>query len=106
MLVPDRLTAKVTVKRGGEASKTLQIHSLERTLMISDDRVEVTGSDPKSLTVTLANLVYFEEAELSQPSSNRLIRTMGYSIRADVDPAGTVAAGLPLSLALQTRNRH
>ena len=33
-------------------------------------------------------------------------RAMGYSIRADVDPAGTVAAGLPLSRALQTRNQQ
>ena len=30
-------------------------------------------------------------------------RAMGYSIRADVDPAEAVAAGLPLSRALQTR---
>jgi superfamily II DNA or RNA helicase len=33
-------------------------------------------------------------------------RAMGYSIRADVDPAGTVAAGLPLGRALQTRNQQ
>jgi len=33
-------------------------------------------------------------------------RAMGYSIRADVDPAGTVAAGLPLNRALQTRNQQ
>jgi hypothetical protein len=33
-------------------------------------------------------------------------RAMSYSIRADVDPAGAVAAGLPLSRALQTRNQQ
>jgi superfamily II DNA or RNA helicase len=33
-------------------------------------------------------------------------RAMGYSIRADVEPAGFVAAGLPLSRACQTRNQQ
>jgi superfamily II DNA or RNA helicase len=32
----------------------------------------------KSLTVTLANLVYFEKAELSQPLANRLIRLAAF----------------------------
>jgi superfamily II DNA or RNA helicase len=33
---------------------------------------------PKSLTVTLANLVYFEKAQLSQPVANRLIRLAAF----------------------------
>jgi len=33
---------------------------------------------PKSLTVTLANLVYFEKAELPQPLANRLIRLAAF----------------------------
>jgi superfamily II DNA or RNA helicase len=36
------------------------------------------GSMPKSLTVTLANLVYFEKAELPQPLANRLIRLAAF----------------------------
>ena len=33
---------------------------------------------PKALTVTLANLVYFEKAELPQPLANRLIRLAAF----------------------------
>lgn len=33
-------------------------------------------------------------------------RAMGYSVRAEVDPAGTVVAGLPLSRVFQTRNQQ
>ena len=36
------------------------------------------GVMPKSLTVTLANLVYFEKAELPQPLANRLIRLAAF----------------------------
>jgi len=35
-------------------------------------------SMPKSLTVTLANLIYFEKAELPQASANRLIRLAAF----------------------------
>jgi len=39
---------------------------------------KIPGATPKSLTVTLANLVYFEKAELSQPLANRLIRLAAF----------------------------
>jgi hypothetical protein len=38
----------------------------------------IPGAMPKSLTVTLANLVYFEKAELPQPLANRLIRLAAF----------------------------
>jgi superfamily II DNA or RNA helicase len=38
----------------------------------------IPGVMPKSLTVTLANLVYFEKAELPQPLANRLIRLAAF----------------------------
>jgi superfamily II DNA or RNA helicase len=38
----------------------------------------VPGAMPKSLNVTLANLIYFEKAELSQPLANRLIRLAAF----------------------------
>lgn len=39
---------------------------------------KLTGSMPKSLTVTLANLIYFEKAELPQALANRLIRLAAF----------------------------
>jgi superfamily II DNA or RNA helicase len=39
---------------------------------------KLQGSMPKSLTVTLANLVYFQKAELPQPLANRLIRLAAF----------------------------
>lgn len=39
---------------------------------------EIRGAMPKSLTVTLANLVYFEKAELPQPLANRLVRLAAF----------------------------
>lgn len=39
---------------------------------------KIPGVMPKSLTVTLANLVYFEKTELSQPLANRLIRLAAF----------------------------
>ena len=39
---------------------------------------KIPGAMPKSLTVTLANLVYFEKAELPQPLANRLIRLAAF----------------------------
>ena len=39
---------------------------------------KIPGATPKSLTVTLANLVYFEKAELPQPLANRLIRLAAF----------------------------
>ncbi len=39
---------------------------------------KLAGSMPKSLTVTLANLIYFEKAELPQALANRLIRLAAF----------------------------
>jgi superfamily II DNA or RNA helicase len=39
---------------------------------------KLQGLMPKSLTVTLANLVYFQKAELPQPLANRLIRLAAF----------------------------
>lgn len=39
---------------------------------------KLTGKMPKSLTVTLANLIYFEKAQLPQPLANRLIRLAAF----------------------------
>jgi superfamily II DNA or RNA helicase len=39
---------------------------------------KLPGPMPKSLTVTLANLVYFEKAHLPQPLANRLIRLAAF----------------------------
>jgi len=39
---------------------------------------KIPGATPKSLTVTLANLVHFEKAELPQPLANRLIRLAAF----------------------------
>ena len=39
---------------------------------------KVAGPLPKSLTITLANLVYFEKAQLPQPLANRLIRLAAF----------------------------
>ncbi len=38
----------------------------------------LTGEMPRSLTVTQANLVYFEKAQLPQPLANRLIRLAAF----------------------------
>ncbi|NCC28817.1 MAG: DEAD/DEAH box helicase [Gammaproteobacteria bacterium] len=38
----------------------------------------LSGSMPKALTVTLANLIYFEKAPLPQPLANRLIRLAAF----------------------------
>ena len=39
---------------------------------------KLPGPMPRSLTVTLANLVYFEKAQLPQPLANRLIRLAAF----------------------------
>jgi superfamily II DNA or RNA helicase len=38
----------------------------------------LTGPMPETLTVTLANLIYFEKAQLPQPLANRLIRLAAF----------------------------
>lgn len=39
---------------------------------------KLSGPMPKSITLTLANLVYFEKAQLPQPLANRLIRLAAF----------------------------
>lgn len=39
---------------------------------------KLAGTMPRSVTVTLANLVYFEKAEVPQPLANRLIRLAAF----------------------------
>jgi hypothetical protein len=39
---------------------------------------KLAGQMPKSLTVTLANLIYFEKAQLPQALANRLIRLAAF----------------------------
>jgi superfamily II DNA or RNA helicase len=39
---------------------------------------KLMGGMPKSLTVTLANLIYFDKSELPQPLANRLIRLAAF----------------------------
>ena len=64
-------------------------HPLDVTFIDEEDQKEpwkrsasvskkLVGAMPKSLTVTLANLVYFEKAQLPQSLSNRLIRLAAF----------------------------
>ena len=64
-------------------------HPLDLTLIDDEDLAtpwkrentsakKLAGPMPKSLTVTLANLIYFEKAELPQVLSNRLIRLAAF----------------------------
>jgi superfamily II DNA or RNA helicase len=64
-------------------------HPLDVTFMTEDDQQEpwkrttavkqrLPGPMPKSLTATLANLLYFDKAALPQPLANRLIRLAAF----------------------------
>jgi superfamily II DNA or RNA helicase len=64
-------------------------HPLDVTFIDEEDQKEpwkrsasvtkkLVGPMPKSLTVTLANLIYFEKAQLPQPLANRLIRLAAF----------------------------
>lgn len=64
-------------------------HPLDVTFITEEDQKEpwkqtslasnkLPGKMPKSLKVTLANLVYFEKAKLPQPLANRLIRLAAF----------------------------
>ena len=68
---------------------TGSVHPLDVTFIDAEDlatpwkrtsapSVKMQGVMPKSLTVTLANLIYFEKAELPQPLANRLIRLAAF----------------------------
>jgi superfamily II DNA or RNA helicase len=65
------------------------VHPLDVTFIDEEDHKEpwkqsptltskLPGPMPKSLKVTLANLIYFEKAELPQPLANRLIRLAAF----------------------------
>jgi superfamily II DNA or RNA helicase len=65
------------------------IHPLDVTFIDDEDlatpwkrhstsTTQLIGQLPKSLTVTLANLIYFEKAELPQTLANRLIRLAAF----------------------------
>jgi len=71
------------------ARATGGVHPLDVTFIDDEDLAtpwkrdtrsleKIPGATPKSLTVTLANLVYFEKSELSQPLANRLIRLAAF----------------------------
>ena len=64
-------------------------HPLDVTFIDEEDQKEpwkkstsvskkLVGPMPKSLTVTLANLIYFEKAQLPQPLANRLLRLAAF----------------------------
>ena len=68
---------------------TAGVHPLDVTFVDDEDLAtpwkratrpptKIPGAMPISLTVTWANLVYFEKAELSQPLANRLIRLAAF----------------------------
>jgi hypothetical protein len=65
------------------------VHPLDVTFIDEEDMAtpwkreatsakKLSGLMPKSLTVTLANLIYFEKTELSQALANRLIRLAAF----------------------------
>lgn len=65
------------------------VHPLDVTFIDEEDHKEpwkrpdhttkkLAGVMPPSLTVTLANLIYFEKAQLPQPLANRLIRLAAF----------------------------
>ncbi|MDP2784590.1 MAG: DEAD/DEAH box helicase family protein [Sulfurimicrobium sp.] len=65
------------------------VHPLDVTFIDEDDLKEpwkrpastskrLTGPMPETLSVTLANLIYFEKAQLPQPLANRLIRLAAF----------------------------
>jgi len=65
------------------------VHPLDVTFIDEEDHKEpwkqplssthkLTGPMPKVLTVTLANLIYFDKAQLPQPLANRLIRLAAF----------------------------
>jgi len=65
------------------------VHPLDVTFIDEEDHKEpwkhpapasrkLTGPMPAELTITLANLIYFEKAQLPQPLANRLIRLAAF----------------------------
>ena len=65
------------------------VHPLDVTFIDDEDlatpwkrqssrSTKLAGTMPQALTVTLANLIYFEKAQLPQPLANRLIRLAAF----------------------------
>jgi superfamily II DNA or RNA helicase len=82
LMSPDAIEPVILRATGGA-------HPLDVTFITDEDQQEpwkrITASSrklpglmPKSLTVTLANLIYFEKAQLPQPLANRLIRLAAF----------------------------
>ena len=81
-MAPDDVEPSILRATGG-------VHPLDVTFIDEEDLAapwkrnapstkKLAGSMPKSLTVTLANLIYFEKAQLPQPLANRLIRLAAF----------------------------
>ncbi|MGH7462872.1 MAG: TOTE conflict system archaeo-eukaryotic primase domain-containing protein, partial [Longimicrobiales bacterium] len=81
-LAPDALEAAITRATGGS-------HPLDVTFIEDEDQPEpwkrlarmskqLPGPVPTALTVTMANQLYFEKAQLPQPLANRLIRLAAF----------------------------
>ncbi|CAG2161330.1 hypothetical protein [Cupriavidus numazuensis] len=88
---PTRLSTdeKVALFRRLILRATDGVHPLDVTFIGDEDLVApwkrealsakaLAGTLPESLTVTLANLIYFEKAQLPQPLANRLIRLAAF----------------------------
>ena len=81
-LAPDAIESAIAGAIGGA-------HPLDVTFIIDEDQQEpwkpgpqsgntLSGLMPESLSVTLANLIYFEKKKLPQPLLNRLIRLAAF----------------------------
>jgi superfamily II DNA or RNA helicase len=81
-LAPDAIESAISSATGGT-------HPLDVTFITDEDKQEpwkagpmsgntLPGLMPESLSVTLANLIYFEKAKLPQPLLNRLIRLAAF----------------------------
>ncbi len=79
---PDNVEATIAQATGG-------VHPLDVTFIDDEDQREpwkrvsaagkkLAGPMPEALNVTLANLIYFEKAQLPQPLANRLIRLAAF----------------------------
>ncbi|WP_109476690.1 DEAD/DEAH box helicase family protein [Paraburkholderia sp. C35] len=81
LLAPDVIETAISTATGGA-------HPLDVTFIENEDQHEpwkssksgnrLSGPMPESLSVTLANLIYFEKRRLPQPLLNRLIRLAAF----------------------------
>jgi len=81
-MVPNDIEPAILQATGGA-------HPLDLTFVTDEDqqapwkrsallKLRLPGPMPSSLTVTVANLLYFEKAQISQPLANRLIRLAAF----------------------------